>query len=711
MPQLPPKSLGTLRVPVRAIEAMDRNRSGHITEADLEQGGAPFHLKGVDAQGHAHELALGPESIGLAARLFEYTKKHAVGDMVELPASLLQESPTDRVLLACDSYEASLRPSDPERLLETMLRYPDPKVRTFEGGLVDESGQPRSYPVVTPSGAIEDRSAQYDGKTLHVYVPAHETEVIQKLLAQQAERPEFGAIAVAPLHKAESQSFDKRMELRFDRPGVLWASTRCPLLPELADDAYLVPGGRFGVEAYYHDARINLPGARSTLETHLQAGRRDDAARVLSVMRGTTNLFVNQILAVGKVLNANLTVYLGRSQPPCLTTCIKETLAAWQTLADGDPVQEQQAVTWAKWAMKAAELEYEEVWTSPPRLHAETGLSRYVDEAPSQAPEEEPAHYAGITWTKDDLAADAAIREHGWDSHVGALAMVGPEAGSIRQHKMLPVCLNTLLYKYERDLAELHTRFGDTPAAKEWDRRADSRQETMRRLMWNELGGLYTDLLELPSGGLRKNGYEDLRAFMPLWAGLEPPDSSRSARMAARIDDFLREGGVATATEESWQRAHELNPAFTERCQWGHKDIGWPIVTYETVLALASAGQHAKANEIAYRWCYAVQEEAEKSGGLQYSKQGEYEAPVMEKMDVVGQGKDGAASVGYGNQGAGHEGEGGGFRWGYDAFKLLVRGLPAGLRKALAAGISPSLVRFDAPADAGGSWPAVSRIT
>lgn len=694
-----------------AVRALDRNRSGHITEGDLPPDGQPLRLQGTDATGQTHELVLGPESIGLAARLFEYTKRYATGPEVELPASLLQETPTDRVLLAADSYAASLRPSDPERLLQTLISHPDPKVGTFSRGLVDEAGAPRRYPVVTPSGELTERVARYDGKKLHLYVPAHETEVLEALANARREDPSYAAIEVTPLAKAESQSFETRMELRFDRPGVLWASTRCPLLPALQDDAYMVPGGRFGVEAYYHDARINLPGARSTLEAHLEAGRREDAERVLSVMRGTTNLFVNQILAVGKVLNANLTVYLGRSQPPCLTTCIKETLTAWRRLAADDPEALKQASTWARWALQAAESEYREVWTAPPRLHPETGLSRYVDEAPSQAPEEEAAHYAGITWTKDDLAADAAIREHGWDSHVGALAMVGPEAGRIRQHRMLPVCLNTLLYKYERDLAELHRDLGDPAAAQAWDARADERRDTMQRLMWNEVGGLYTDLLELPSGRLRQNGYEDLRALMPLWAGLEPPDSRRAARMVDRVDDFLRPGGVATATRESWARAHALNPEFTERCQWGHQDIGWPIVTYETVVALRQAGHEAKANEIAYRWCYAVQAEAERSGGLQFSQRGEYEAPVMEKMDVVGQGKGGAASVGYGNQGAGHEGEGGGFRWGYDAFKLLVRGLPEGLRDALARQIEPGLVRFDGPAEAGGRWPAVSRIT
>lgn len=683
-----------VEVEAAQLRGLDRNGSGHVTIADLPLDGR-WRLEGRTPAGAKVVLELDGASVGLAARLFEYVKHHRLEGVVPLSTTLLTEGPTQRALLACDSYAASLRRVDPAHLLDTLLAHVDPKTKVFAGGLRDPGGAPGHFPVVAPDGRVVDRPAHYDGRTLYVYVPAHEEAVIAELRRRIDLDPKYQAIAVEPLTLSQAQGFEERMALRFDRPGVIWCSTSCPLLPELQDDGYLVPGARFGIEAYYHDARINAPGARSTIDALIARGGADDRAAalgVLSAIRGTVNLFVNQIHAVGKVMNGNHTVYLGRSQPPCLTTCIKEVAASWALLHPGDPVEAQRRETWVRWATAAAEKEYREIWMSAPRLDPQTGLSRYLDEAPSQAPEEQAGHYEGLHWSADDLRADAAIREHGWDSHVGALAMVGPERGQIRQHQMLPVCLNSLLYRYERDLVELLEGQGKAENAEVYRTAAEQRRQTMDRLMWNEERGLYFDLLELPGGSLRKNGYEDLRSYTALWAGLVEPGSRRAQKMAARIVDFMRPGGLATATRESWDAAFALNPEFTERCQWGHQHLGWPIATYETAVALRGAGFNEEADQIAYRWCWAVQSEMERQGGLQYSRQGGFEAPILEKMDVTHLSAAGLAEVGYGNQGAGQEGEGGGFRWGYDAYKLLARSLPPPLLEALARGTDPELV-------------------
>ncbi|MCC7381070.1 MAG: hypothetical protein IT384_04535 [Deltaproteobacteria bacterium] len=698
---------GALEFRTADILELDRNTSGHITVADLPPSGR-LVLNGRASSGANVRILFGADNLGLAARIFEYAKHHQVDGVVAVPAELLSEGPTGRALLACDSYEASLRRVDPAHLFDTLLAHVDPKIHVFQGGLRGAGAEPAVYPIVNEAGAIELRPASYDGKKLYVYVPADEEAAIAELQRVKGAKPEYQAIEVVPLAREESRSFTQRMVLRFDRPGVLWCSTRSAAVPELEDDAYLVPGARFGIEAYYHDARINAPGARSTIEALIadqaagrvtgaasevaDPGRREEAERVLSAIRGTVNLFVNQLRALGKVLNGNHTVYLGRSQPPCLTTCIREVDRAWSALHPDDPGQAALRARWVAWATDAAIQEYREVWTRPPRLDPTTGLSRYVDEAPSQAPEELSGHYQGLDWKPDDLKADAAIREHGWDSHVGALALVGPERGEIRQHRLLPVCLNSLLYRYERDLAELCRQQRRTADAEDFERRAATRKDTMNRLMWSEEHALFTDLLEVPGAAPRHNGYEDLRAFAPLWAGVVEPGSRRAQRMVERIDDFMRKGGPAAATRAAWEEARALNPDYVERCQWGHADLGWPIATYETAEALRAAGYTDKADEIAYRWCWAVQRLMEQQGGLQYSAAGGFEAPILEKMDVTHVRAGGVANMGYGNQGAGDEGEGGGFRWGYDAFKLLARGLPERLRALLGRGTDPDLV-------------------
>jgi hypothetical protein len=97
---------------------------------------------------------------------------------------------------------------------------------------------------------------------------------------------------------------------------------------------------------------------------------------------------------------------------------------------------------------------------------------------------------------------------------------------------------------------------------------------------------------------------------------------------------------------------------------------------------------------MAYRWCHMVQTEMDTQGGLHFAEGQDFDAPVFEKMDVTRRSHAGAATVGYGNQGGGVEGRGGGFRWSYDAYKLMYRDLPLELQEKLRRGIDPEQVRF-----------------
>jgi alpha,alpha-trehalase len=475
------------------------------------------------------------------------------------------------------------------------------------------------------------------------------------------------------------------------------------VLPHIVDDAYMVPGGRFGMELYYHDARINAPSARSTVEAAAEAGDVKTAESALSALRGTANALINEVLTYGKAMNASMTTSVGRSQPPCLTTVIKETYRAWLSL---HPEQVADAKTWLGYALAAATEEVETVWMAEPRLDKATGLSRYVDETPSAAPEEAAHFYEGVAWSADDLRSDAAVREHGWDSMPGALLSRGPDRGKPRMHELLPVCLQCLLFRTERDLAALtreltsepHAQLAPATSAEAWEARAAARKETMDRLMWDPKKGAYFDLIQpagQPSARPPRNGVEDLRSLMPLWAGVVEGESAKQKAMQARLREYLRPHGLATATPSAWLQAWKLNPAYVDRCQWGHKDIGWPIATWETVQGLRDSGAGELADEIAYRWCLSVQQQMDTLGGLHPDGYGGHTAPVFEKMNVSTGKHDGAAGVGYGNQGAGNEGENGGFRWGLDAYKLLARSLPPVLQEALRNAADPDGV-FDA---------------
>ena len=89
--------------------------------------------------------------------------------------------------------------------------------------------------------------------------------------------------------------------------------------------------------------------------------------------------FFYEIEHYGGVLNANRTYYLGRSQPPFLTSMI---LAVYQS----DQAAGKANLTWLRRAYQYAVTDYSQ-WTHAPHLAGDTGLSRYYDEGEGPVPE------------------------------------------------------------------------------------------------------------------------------------------------------------------------------------------------------------------------------------------------------------------------------------------------------------------------------------
>ncbi|PYS76069.1 MAG: alpha,alpha-trehalase, partial [Acidobacteria bacterium] len=88
-----------------------------------------------------------------------------------------------------------------------------------------------------------------------------------------------------------------------------------------------------------------------------------------------------------------------------------------------------------------------------------------------------PAFYKG----------DRSMRESGFDPS----NRFGPFSADITSYN--PVCLNSLLYVYERDAARITRLAGRARDARAWDERAAARRERVNRLMWDGRDGLYDD--------------------------------------------------------------------------------------------------------------------------------------------------------------------------------------------------------------------------
>jgi alpha,alpha-trehalase len=367
-------------------------------------------------------------------------------------------------------------------------------------------------------------------------------------------------------------------------------------------EPYVVPGGRFN-EMYGWDSYFILLGL-------LRDGQ-------VSLARGQTDNFLYEIERYGKVLNANRTYYLTRSQPPLLAPMVRAVFAA---TGDRD---------WLARALPALEQSHR-FWTSPPHLAGDTGLSRYYDVGQGPAPEVVSAerdaqgktHYDRVrafyreqgaridAYPVDDYydrkadaltptyyVGDRSMRESGFDPS----ERWGPFGVAVIHHA--PVCLNVLLYVLETDLADLHRTLGHDGQAARWLALARERGRRIDRYLWDDQAGLYFDW-SVARGARR--AYPFATTFWPLWAGLASPE--QAARVRGNLPLFERPGGVRTSSNESGS-------------QWD-APFGWAPLQLFAVRGLERAGFVDDARRLARAFVTLVIEDFERRGA------------IVEKFDV-----------------------------------------------------------------------------
>ena len=338
------------------------------------------------------------------------------------------------------------------------------------------------------------------------------------------------------------------------------------------ENKYVVPGGRFN-EMYGWDSYFIIRG--------LLRDNRIDLAR------GIVENFFFEIEHYGAVLNANRAYYLTRSQPPFLTSMILEVYNAQKAVRREDRA-------WLARAYEYASRDYA-LWTHEPHLAGSTGLSRYYDFGNGPAPEsvkDETGHYrqvaafflshadlgrnylvsknptsvplvgpafalqlcdaaktipqakcdpAGeVALSGDYYKGDRAMRESGYDISF----RFGPYGA--RTHHFAPVCLNSLLYKTEKDLEQISDALGKKADAEKWRKRADDRKTKIQRYLWNAQRGLYFDY-DFENNA--QSGYEYVTTFLPLWVGLATPGQAQMIMKNLAL--FERPGGLVMSTHES----------------------------------------------------------------------------------------------------------------------------------------------------------------
>jgi alpha,alpha-trehalase len=399
------------------------------------------------------------------------------------------------------------------------------------------------------------------------------------------------------------------------------------------ENPYVVPGGQFN-EMYGWDSYFIIRGL-------LRDNRRDLA-------KGMVENFFFEIEHYGDVLNANRTYYLTRSQPPFLTSMV---LAVYEA----DKASGAQDLQWLKKAYEYAVRDYEQ-WTRAPHLAGDTGLSRYFDHGEGPVPEivgNPDMYYRGVAQffflhggsnerylvrvdkappstkvsgsifelpsceaqprqtpaagcdkvtrvalTAEYYKGDRSMRESGFDVSF----RFGPFSADT--HHYAPVCLNSLLYKTEKNLATMSEMLGRPADASKWNDKAAERRAKIEKYFWDEEAGLYFDYDFTTH---TRSTYKYATTFYPLWVGLASKDQAQA--VMRNLPFFEQPGGIAMSGRES-------------QTQWDYP-YGWAPIHLLAVEGMRRYGYDADANRISFKFLSMVLENFER------------DETIREKYDVV----------------------------------------------------------------------------
>lgn len=322
----------------------------------------------------------------------------------------------------------------------------------------------------------------------------------------------------------------------------------------------------------------------------------------------------------GKTLPANRSYYLDCSQPPLLTDMALRVYHSTERSPG--------ALDFLRKSTLAAIKEYYAVWTSPPRLHVESGLSRYHPQGKGFTPELNVASlypilrrlankrrmgikdfvkaYASAQLCEPDLDEyllnKRAILESGYD-----------ESSHYKQEgsHLLTVELNALLYKYEVDIARIIRNYfndrliisddfcaaglppGRLETSSTWDRRARRRRTRVDQYLWSAAEGMYFDYNIITRC---RSTFVSASTLFPLWSGLASP-SQALVLIDTALPKFESYGGLLARAQPS------SSPTNRQGC---NHPFGWAQHQIVAWTGLIRYGHEVHAARLAYKWLWTV---------------------------------------------------------------------------------------------------------
>lgn len=440
---------------------------------------------------------------------------------------------------------------------------------------------------------------------LPVYVPASDDLAFKYYTTLETQFP----IKVFRLPKIIAPSYVKSIN---GQPGILSLKLENNQ-NEIKGVPFVVPGGRFN-EMYGWDSYFEAVG--------LICDGRVDLAKAMA------DNFQYQIKHYGKILNANRSYYLTRTQPPFYSSLISEV---FEVTRDKN---------WLKSHIQTAITEYETVWMVKGRRLTENGLNRYLADGIGVPPECEAGHFDAIILplaTALHLTIESYIEKYqNGDIKNPELDIYFLNDRSVRESghdtsyridgncaDLNLVDLNAFLYKYETDLATLISEeFEDNFSYNNqnytsdyWKAKAEHRKHLVNTYLWDEKKGLYFDYNIITKS---KSQFISATTFMPLWANMVTKEQAKTLIKAA-IPLLKMEGGIAGSTQKSAGKISKERP----QRQWDYPN-GWAPHQMLIWKGLKHYGFDTLLQELVYRWLYMITKNAV-----------DYNGTIPEKYDVV----------------------------------------------------------------------------
>ncbi|WP_395065044.1 trehalase family glycosidase [Flavobacterium sp.] len=378
---------------------------------------------------------------------------------------------------------------------------------------------------------------------------------------------------------------------------------------------FAVPGGRFnemyGWDSYFENIGLLLDGK-------------------LDLAKSMVENFSYQITHYGKILNANRSYYLTRTQPPFFSSMIREVFEAMSV----------KDLSWLKNNLQIAIKEYETVWMESGKRLTQNGLNRYFAQGIGLPPETESGHYddilkpfaenANLTIPEyEKLYYQRKIENLDLDAYFVHDRSVR-ESGHDTSYRLEGICaslnvveLNAMLYKYETDFAEIIATYFDnsfeynTKSYNDnyWISKAETRKELINHYLWNEADSCFYDYNIVTK---EQNIFLSAASFFPLWAKNATQEQA-DLLIEKHLSKLVFDGGIAGCSIEALQNID----ANKMQRQWDFPN-GWPPHQIIIWQGLINYGYHQKAQELIYRWLWMITKNA-----------CDYNGTVPEKYDVV----------------------------------------------------------------------------